>query len=86
MHGDGAGALVMTARVAHVGPGRPHDAHKVEAAVLEEALVFGRHDGVYQGGRQVLVEHRAALFARAVEEISNQLRLDFCAAHIRAAG
>ena len=40
LHGDGAGALVVLAAVAHVGPRRSHDADEVKAAVLEEPLVL----------------------------------------------
>src|SRR5579872_1409023 len=40
LHRDGAGALVVLAAVPQVRPGGPCDAHKIESAVLEEALVL----------------------------------------------
>ena len=63
LHRDRAGALVVVAGVAEVGPGRADDADEVEAAVFEEALVFGGDDRVDQVGRDVVVADRAALFA-----------------------
>ncbi len=85
LHGDGAGALVMSAAVAKIGPRGAHNAHDVEAAMLEEALVFRGHDGVNECRGQILIQHRAALFAGAVKQIGDQFRLDFGAAQIGAA-
>jgi len=61
LHGDGAGALKVRAGVAQVGPRGTHDAHEIEAAVLEEALVFRGENSVNENAREVVVAHRAAL-------------------------
>jgi len=36
-------------------------------------------------GRQIVITNRAALFAQAVEQVGDQLRLDFRRAHVRPA-
>src|SRR5262249_1186032 len=85
LHGDGAGALVVIAAMAEIGPGGTSDADEVKAAMLEEALVLGGDDGVDQYGRNVFVTDGATLFAGAVEQIGDGFRLDFGGAHFGAA-
>src|SRR5882672_9535039 len=82
LHGDGAGALDEIMSMPDVGPCRADDADEVKAGVLEEALVFRGENGLYQLGRQIVVTYRTALFAKAVEEVGDQLRLDFRGAHV----
>ncbi len=64
---------------AKVHPGRAEHANGIKARVIEEALVFGREQGIHQDFRQVFEAHRAALLARAVEEIGQQLGLNLSA-------
>ncbi len=52
--GDGGAALAHTL-VAQVGHGGAGDAHGIDAAVLEEVAVLGRHHGVAQDRRDLLV-------------------------------
>src|SRR5215469_7430372 len=47
LHGDGASTLVVAAAMAQVGPCRADNAHEVESAMLEEALVFGGKNGAH---------------------------------------
>ena len=75
LHAEGGGALVLAAFLdIHVD--RFHDADRVEAGVLEEALVFGRSDGVHQDLRDVVELHHPPLFARRPGNRLDQLRLE----------
>ncbi len=67
--------------VANVRPGRPEDAHKIETRMLEKALVFGGEQRVHQRFGDILKANPAPLFPRVIEEIGQQLRLDFRALH-----
>src|SRR5579859_3476066 len=71
--------------VAKVGPRGAKNADEVEAGMLEEAFVFGGENGLYQLWRQVIVTHRAAFLAEAVEEVGDEFRLNFRRAHVRTA-
>src|SRR5215469_16074117 len=71
--------------VANIGPGRAKNADKVKAGMLEEALIFRREDGMDERRRQVLVTHRAPLFALTVEKIGNELRLNLRRSEVCAA-
>src|SRR5215470_6805134 len=75
----------MIATVAEVGPSSAGNADKVEAPMLEEALVLCGDDGVHEDGRNVFVADGTALFAGAIEQIGNELRLDFGGAHLGTA-
>ena len=75
----------MLAGVADVRPRRAGDANEIKSAVLEEAFVFRRKDGIHQHDRKVFIPHRPPLFARAVKKIGDQFRLDFRRVHFRPA-
>src|SRR5216684_1702035 len=66
----------MAAGVAQVSPGGAGDAQEVEAAMLEKALVLRGENGVHEKRGEIVVADGAALLARAVEEIGDELRLD----------
>src|SRR5258708_32789602 len=66
----------MIAGVAQVRPSGARDAHEVEAAMLEEALVLGGQNGVDEKRGEIVIADRPALLARAVEQIGDELRLD----------
>ncbi len=82
LHGDGAGALIVLAGVAEVGPGGAEDADEVETTVVEEALVFGGENGMDEIGGKVVVTDGAAFLACAVEEVGDEFRLDLRGAEI----
>ena len=66
LHAEGGSALVLAALLdIHVGG--LDDADRVEAGVLEEALVFGRGDRLHQHLRDVVELHHAALLAAGPE-------------------
>ena len=69
------GSALVLAAFLEVHIGGAHDADGVEAGVLEETLVFGGGNGVDQHFWNVAKFHQAALFAIAVEEIGDELRL-----------
>src|SRR5215470_1697135 len=77
LHGNRAGSLIVFAGVLDITPRCASDANEIKSAVLEKAFVFRRKDGVHEHYREVIVAYRAPLFARAVEQIGDQLRLDF---------
>src|SRR5258708_32312901 len=65
----------MAAGVAQVSPGGAGDAQEVEAAMLEKALVLRGENGVHEKRGQIVVADGAALLARPVEEIGEEVRL-----------
>ena len=69
------GALVLAAFL-HIDVGGLDDADRIEAGVLEEALVFGRSDGLHQDWRNVVELHHPPLLAVAAGEVGDQLRLE----------
>src|SRR5579864_2540264 len=82
LHAQGGGPLGFAA-LFQVFIHRLHDAERIEAAVLEEALVFSRNDGVDQDFRNVVEMDQPALLAIAVVEIRDQLRLKLKLAAVR---
>ena len=54
--------------------------------MLEEALVFGRENGLHQHFGNVVEMHDAALLAVAVREVGDELRLDLELSAWRAVG
>src|ERR1700676_929180 len=86
LHGDGAGALIVLAGMANVGPGGAGDADEVESAMLEKAFVFGGENGMNQGRRQIVVAGGAAFVSRAIKQIADQRRFDFRGVQTGAAG
>src|SRR5262249_38969706 len=71
LHGDRAGALIVLAGVANVGPRSADNTYEIETAMLEESFVFGGKKRVHQSRGQVVVTHRPALFSRAVKEVGD---------------
>ena len=70
LHGDGTAALGALPGARQAEPGPPK-AHEVDPRVLEEAAVLDGQEGVEQGRRQVLVDHRAtALDAKLRHQIA----------------
>jgi hypothetical protein len=70
------GSALGVAAFPDVHPDGLDNADRIEAGVLEEALVLGRNDGVAQHLRDVGVLHQAALFAILVEKVGDQLGLE----------
>src|ERR1700730_3278967 len=67
----------MTAGVAQIRPSRAANAHEVETAMLEEALILRGENRVDQQRGKIVVADRAAFLTQAVEQISDELRLNF---------
>ena len=70
LHGDGGGAVAAV--LGDVDPGGADKADRIEAGVLEEALVLGGEDGVDEDLGDVLELDLAALLAGAVEQIGEE--------------
>src|SRR5579862_6082857 len=75
LHIDGGGALRF-GTVPKVGPSGAEDADGVEAAVVEEALIFGRKHGFNEDFGHVVKADQAAFFTGGIEKIGEDFRLD----------
>ncbi len=75
LHVDSAGALGFVTG-AKIGQSGADDANDVEAAMLEEAFVFGGENSVHEMAGKVVEADYPAFLARTVEEIGDRLRLD----------
>ena len=62
---------------AEVVESRAKHADHIQRAVLEESLILRSEHRMHHHRRQIVEPHHAPLFARTVEKIRDQLRLDF---------
>src|ERR1035438_9795484 len=70
------GRALLLAPLFQVHVHRLDDAQRVEALVLEEALVLGRSDGVDEHFRNIGELYQTSFLALAIEEIGDEVRLD----------